>query len=179
MQIAKHLVCVAVLAASLAAQVLAPRAAFPPLQGQDLDDQKITLPDAASGKVVVVIMTFSKGAGDRSRVWQDHLLKDYPDEQHFTSYAVAMLSDAPGFVRGMIRSAMKKGTPPPLRHRTITVTSDSKPWKERVGMTSDKPPYLLLLDAKGRLVWSYSGEFEEKPYSELKGKIAEMVVSGK
>lgn len=160
-------------------------AKLPSLQGQTLDDKEIILPDAAAGRISLVIFTFSKAAGDRSRVWQDHFVKSFPEaatpeagaaqNSRITSYSVAMLSDAPGFVRGMIRSAMRKGTPPALRSRTITVLTDSKPWKQRVEMSNDKDDYLFLLDTKGQVVWIYHGEFGDKPDQELKAKITELL----
>src|SRR4029077_8284784 len=51
-------------------------ATLPSLQGQTLDDKDVSLPDAAQGRVCLVIMTFSKQAGERSRQWQEHFVKD-------------------------------------------------------------------------------------------------------
>jgi len=138
------------------------------LQGQTLEDKDVSLPDVAQGRVCLVIMTFSKEAGERSRPWQDHFVRDFADDSKATSYSVAMLSDAPGFVRGMIRSAMRRGTPQPLRPRTITVTSDSKPWKQRLNLTNDKDVFLLLLDKQGRIALIQHGDFDPKLYADLK-----------
>ncbi len=142
-------------------------AALPPLQGQTLDDKEVSLPEAAQGRVCLMIMTFSKQAGERSRQWQDHFAKDFTDDSKITSYSVAMLSDAPGFLRGMIRSAMRRGTPQPLRARTVTVTSDSKPWKQRLNLSSDKDAYLLLLNQHGQISWMHHGDFDPKIYAGL------------
>jgi ATP10 protein len=147
--------------------LLATGAALPPLQGQTLDDKDVSLPDAAEGRVCLLIMTFSKQAGERSRTWQDHFVKDFPDDTKATSYSVAMLGDAPGFVRGMIRSAMRRGTVQPLRARTVTVTSDSKPWKQRLNLSNDKDVYLLLLNKQGQIAWMQHGDFDPKVYADL------------
>ncbi len=142
-------------------------AALPPLQGQTLDDKDVSLPDVAKGRVCLIIMTFSKEAGERSRHWQDHFAKDFTDDSKVTSYSVAMLSDAPGFLRGMIRSAMRRGTPQSLRARTLTVISDSKPWKQRLNVSNDKDAYLLLLNQHGQIAWMQHGDFDPKIYADL------------
>jgi predicted transcriptional regulator len=54
-----------------------------------------------------------------------------------------------------------------LRPRTITVTSDSKPWKQQLSLTNDKEVYLLLLDREGRIAWMQHGDFTDKLFAEL------------
>jgi hypothetical protein len=112
-------------------------------------------------------MTFSKEAGERSRAWRDHFVKDFPDDTKVTNYSVAMIGGAPGFVRGMIRSAMRRGTVQELRARTVTVTSDSKPWKQRLNLSNDKDVYLLLLNKQGQIAWMQHGDFDPKVYADL------------
>jgi hypothetical protein len=112
-------------------------------------------------------MTFSKEAGEKSRQWQDHFVNGFAGDGQVTSFSVAMLSDAPRFVRGMIRSAMRRGTSPALRPRTITVTSDAKPWKQRLNLTNDKEVFLLLLNKQGQVAWVQHGDFDPKLYAVL------------
>lgn len=152
-------------------QSLESGATFPSLQGQTLDDHDIVLPDIVHGRVCLVIMTFSKEAGERSRQWQDRFVKDHPAQagaaELVTSYSIAMISDAPRFVRGMIRSAMRHGTPQPLHARTATVATDSSPWKRRLNASNDKDVYLLLLNKQGHIAWMHHGDFDPIKYSEL------------
>ena len=169
------ILCFFVTCVCLAAEpALAPGTAFPRLTGKSLNGNEVVLPDASAGKPSLLILTFSKAAGDRSRKWTEQFVKDFPDDSRATSYSVAMLSSAPGFVRGMIRSAMKRGTPEKLRPRTVIVTSDDKPWKERIGVTNDKDPYLVLLDSKGQVVWMNHGEFDPKVLQQCEARIAEL-----
>ena len=74
---------------------------------------------------------------------------------------------------------MKKGTPEKLRPRTVIVTSDDKPWKERVGVTNDKDPYLVLLDSKGQVVWVNHGEFDPKVLQACEAKIRRWSAAGR
>lgn len=140
---------------------------FPSLQGQSLDEKDVSLPDVAQGRVCLVIMTFSKEAGERSRQWQERFVKDFSDESKVTSFSVAMLSDAPGFMRGMIRSSIRRGTQQALRPRTIIVTSDSKPWKQRLNLTNDKEVYLFLLNKQGQVAWMQHSDLDLKLYADL------------
>ena len=142
---------------------------LPALEAQSLDDQPVVLPSGATGRTCVLLLTFSRSAGEIARAWQEQLIKDFPDPRTVFSYSIALLGDAPGFVRGMIRSAMRKGTPPTLRERTLTSTVDSKVWKARVDCKNDKEVYLLLLNGKGQIVWMrHSPDFNTRVYEDFK-----------
>lgn len=153
---------------------LVPGMSFPRLAGESLNGNEVVLPDAAVGKVSLIVFTFSKAAGDRSRQWTENFVRDFPDDSRVTSYSVSMLSDVPGFLRTMVRSAIRKGTPEKLWSRTLIVTSDDSPWKQRLGVTSDKHPYLVLLNGKGQVVWLFRGEFDSNAYQSCKMRIAEL-----
>lgn len=165
-----------VLAAALAsAQTLQLGTTVPPITGTTLEEQAITLPDASKGKVALLIITFSKAGGERGRGWSDVFLKDYPQDDKVTSYAIAMLEDVPSILRGMVRRGIKRGVPTSVRRRFVTVTQGEGQWKQRVGMKDDKDAYLLLLDSRGQLQWIHHGAFDPSVYASLKMKIAELV----
>ncbi len=77
--------------AIVAAQTLRPGTPIPQIKGTTLEEQAILLPDAVRGKVTLLIITFSKAAGELGRGWNDPFLKDYPQDDKVTSYAIAML----------------------------------------------------------------------------------------
>jgi hypothetical protein len=173
---AKMLCRVALIALIAAcAQTLQPGAPLPKIQGTSLDDQKITVPDAAAGKVTLLIITFSKAAGERGRGWSDPFFKDYPQDDKVTSYAIAMLEDVPSLLRGMVRGGIKRGVPLPMRRRFLTVTQDENQWKQYVDMKDDKDAYLILIDGKSSVQWIHHGAFDQNVYGALKVKIAELV----
>jgi hypothetical protein len=68
-----------------------------------------------------------------------------------------MLGRAPGFVRGMIESAMRKGLSPAEQDSFVILTQDEPLWRGYFAVAADKDPYVLLLDAKGEALWRGHG----------------------
>ncbi|HET9167751.1 MAG TPA: hypothetical protein VFP11_17240 [Candidatus Angelobacter sp.] len=157
------------------AQTLQPGTTIPQIKGTTLEDQAIILPDAVRGKVTLLIITFSKTAGELGRGWSDPFFKDYPQDDKVTSYAIAMLEDVPSLMRGLVRGSIKKGVPSSMRRRFITVKQDENQWKQYLGLKNDKDPYLILLDGNGQRQWIHSGAFDSTVYGGLKARIAELV----
>ncbi len=162
-----NLICA--LAVSLA---LAPGAALntpiPQLRGETLDGQKLVLPDAAAEHITLLVLGFSKKAGNASGPWRDHFAADFGSGPHAAFYVAAMLEGAPSLVRGMIRSGMRGGTPKPLRSHVLTCTTGNDIWKKYVDLADDSLPAVLLIDGTGRLLWRYTGAFDSPHYQSLK-----------
>lgn len=176
MRIACQLALTALIAAGAAwAQTLQTQATLPQIKGTSLDDQEITLPDAAAGKVTFLVITFSKAAGEKGRSWNERFFKDYPQEDKITSYSIAMLEDVPAFLRGMIRSGIRRSIPVSMRRRFLTAARGEAEWKRYVGMQDDKDSYLILFNSKGRVQWMHHGQFDPAVYEVLRAKIAELL----
>ncbi len=133
---------------------------------ETLAGQKLEFPAALAGKSAVCVFGFSKEAGDRTKVWMTRLSQD-----GINSWSIANLEGAPALVRGMIRSSMRKGTPPQLLERSLILTKDKKAWKHAVGAKQDNLPVVVLFDATGRVLWTYEGLFGVEPYQELKARL--------
>jgi hypothetical protein len=158
-----------------AAQTLRPGTTIPQIKGTTLEEQAVILPDAVRGKVTLLIITFSKAAGERGRGWSDPFFKDYPQDDKVTSYAMAMLEDVPSLLRGMVRGSIKRGVPSSMRRRFLTVSQDENQWKQYVGLKNDKDPYLVLFDGNSQVQWIRYGVFDPTVYGGLRVRIAELV----
>lgn len=156
------------LTAALIASAALAQSVAPALRGETLDGRKITLAEAAAGKTTLLVLGFSKRAGDVSHAWRDRFAADFGSDPHAAYFVVAFLEDAPGLVRGMIKSAMRSGTPRAERPHFIVTTSDEAVWKKFVHMENDKLPCVVLVDGSGNVKWSWNGEFEASQYSALK-----------
>ena len=142
---------------SIAAQNL------PSTAAESLSGHKMEFPAALAGHVAVCVFGFSKEAGDRGKPWMKRLNQD-----GINAWSVANLEKAPSFVRGMIRSSMRKGTPASQLDHFLILTKDAKAWEQAVGSKHDSLPVVVLLDAGGRIVWAYEGDFAAQPYQELR-----------
>lgn len=139
---------------------------LPTTPGETLAGGKLEFPTALAGKPVVCIFGFSKEAGDKTKVWMSKL-----NESGVNAWSVAELEAAPALVRGMIRSSMRKGTPQPLLERSVILTKDDKAWRQAVGSKNDKLPVVVVLDAKGQIVWTFEGVSNDESLRELKTKL--------
>jgi len=145
---------------------------IPRLDGQTLDNKPILLPAAAAGKVTLLLLGFSKKAGDRTGPWRERFVADFGSEPDPTYYVAAMIGGAPSLVRGMIRSGMRSGTPPSARAHVLTSAADETEWKKYLDVKDDSVPFVLLLDKTSHLRWSYSGTFDAGQYQALKNAVA-------
>lgn len=178
MKVACQLALIALVTAGAAcAQSLQTGSVLPQIKGTSLEDQEITLPDAAAGKVTFLMITFSKAAGEKGQTWNDHFFKDYSQDDRVTSYSIAMLEDVPALLRRMVRGGIKRGMPASMRRRFLTVVKGEAEWKRYVGMQDDKEAYLLLLDGKSRVQWMHHGLFEQAVYDALRSRITEILNS--
>jgi hypothetical protein len=143
-----------------------------------LDGKAIILPDAAAGKVTLLVLGASKKAGERTGTWKDRFVADFGSNPNATYYVAALLQAAPAPFRAMIRSGMRSGTAVAAQGHTLTSTSDNDAWKTYLNMRDDALPGVLLLDSSGRARWSYNGVFDPSRYQALK-EVTEAILEGR
>ena len=142
---------------------------FPRLSGQCLSNKSLELPTAAAGKPAVVIFSFSKAAGDDSRLWNEHLAKDFSNS--VPAYSIIVLGSVPRLLRGMIVSDIKKGMPASRQDQNIVLYQDEKIWKLRLAVSDDHRAYVLLITPDSRIRWSSPSAFNDAEYARLKDQI--------
>ncbi len=130
---------------------------MPTTAGETLSGQHFVLAAAIRGHAAVLIFGFSKDAGDGCGQWAKSLHND-PALSGVLIYQVASLEQAPGFVRGMIKSSMRKGMSPQEQDHFLIFTQDEKLWRSYFGVTNDKEPYVVFLDATGKVLWHGHGD---------------------
>ncbi|WP_321475546.1 hypothetical protein [uncultured Paludibaculum sp.] len=136
---------------------------LPATQAETLSGRKLAIPQAFGGKPVILVWSFSRKAGETTRGWTTPLAKE-----GLPVWSVAMLESAPRFVRPMIRSGMRKDMPAPQQEHTILLYQGEKQWRQILKPPKDDDPLVVLLDAQGRMVWSYSGISTAKALDEVR-----------
>jgi hypothetical protein len=130
--------------------------AMPSTAGETLSGKHLVLADAVRGHAAVLVAGFSHEGGMKVGEWMKALRGD----SVFASvdvYEIAMLEGAPGIFRGMIKSGMRKGTPPAEQGHTLVMTQDQKQWEKFFGVGDDKDPYVALVNANGDVLWRGHG----------------------
>ncbi|HET6170079.1 MAG TPA: hypothetical protein VFE01_07860 [Terracidiphilus sp.] len=129
---------------------------MPDTQGMTLSGNHIALAEVTRGHRVVLVAGFSHAGGMGTGAWLRALRAD-PALAGIAVYQVAMLEKAPGFVRGMIKSGMRKGLSAAEQDRSVVLTKDEPLWRSYFGVSYDKDPYVALLGADGKVVWHGHG----------------------
>jgi hypothetical protein len=136
------LVCCAV---ALSAETL------PGTEGENLLGQKEKVADSLQGKIGVLVIGYSKAAGDITGAWEKRLSADFASNSAVTLYQMPMLEAAPKFIRGTIISGMKKGVPAPKQANFIVVVKDEDEWKRVSGYQKGQDAYVVIVDKDGEV----------------------------
>jgi hypothetical protein len=129
---------------------------FPATAGETLSGKHVVLADAVRGHTTILVAGFSREGGAGTGDWVKTIHAD-PAFAKATVYPVAMLAGAPAFIRGMIRSGMKKGLSAAEQDRFVVLTEDEQLWRTYFDVTTDNEPYVALLDAQGKVLWRGHG----------------------
>ena len=124
---------------------------LPGTEGENLLGQKVKIADSLKGKIGVLVIGYSRSAGDITAAWDKRLSADYASNPAVTIYQIPMLGGAPGFIRGTIVSGMKKGVPAPKQANFIVVVKDEDEWKRVCGYQKGEDAYVVIVDKTGEI----------------------------
>lgn len=156
-------------AATLVAQDL------PTIAGESLAGHHVALPGAASGKVAVLILGFSKASKTPTSAWGQRIEKDFAGTAHLVLYQLPVLEDVPGFIRGMVISSMRKGVPEDHRDYFVPVLHGESDLKKLVSYQEPDDAYLILLDRSGKIAYQTHGMLSEPGYTEFRQRIVALL----
>jgi hypothetical protein len=129
---------------------------LPGTEGETLGGHRVVVAQAIRGHVAVLIAGFSKDAGDACGAWGKAVHAD-PALKSAEVYQLVMLEEAPRILRPMIKSGMRKGMSAAEQEQFIILTQDEKLWRSYFGVDNDKEPWVVLIDAGGRVLWHGHG----------------------
>jgi hypothetical protein len=139
---------------------------LPKTAGESLAGQQVLLPDF--GHASVVIVGFSKNSESAAKDWGTRVRKQLGDA--FEVYQVAVLEDAPSFIRGVIKHSMKGSTPPDRQSHFLVVVKGEAELKKATAYSEADTAYLLLLDSAGEIRWRTHGAANDAALRELSDK---------
>lgn len=126
-------------------------------EGETLSGHRVVLAQAVKGRAVLVIASFSKGAGPFADQWAKAARADGALEG-VAVYQAAMLGRAPGFVRSIVKSSLFRQIPADAQDNFLVFTQDEPLWRSYFGVTTDKDPYVVLIDSNGQVRWHGHGD---------------------
>ena len=165
----------AVLAVCLSMPLDAAAQQLPRLQEENLAGQQVVLPDAASGKVAVLIFGFSRASQTPTEAWAKRIGSDFGKSSGFELYQLPLLEEVPRIIRGMIASGMKKGVPENQRANFVPVMHSEAELKKLVGYKEADDAYLVVLDCYGKVAFQTHGATPDANYAQLRSKLENLL----
>jgi hypothetical protein len=129
---------------------------LPATVGETLSSRRIVLSESVRGHSALLIASFSRDAGSSGDEWAKAAGSD-PALAGVSVYQIAMLERAPGFIRGTIKSSMRRQTPAAAQDHFIVFTEDEGLWRTYFGVTTDKDAWIVLIAANGQTLWHGHG----------------------
>lgn len=144
----------------------------PKVEGESLAGQRIVLPDAAAGKISVLVFGFTKASKEPTSAWANQILKDFAARPDFAVYQLPVLEDVPRFVRGMVIGGMKKGVPEDKRAHFVPILQKESELKKFVHYKEPDNAYIVVLSRSGEtLLMTHGGGPGEASYERVRSTI--------
>jgi hypothetical protein len=148
---------------------------LPALRGESLSGREVVLPQAAEGRVTLLLLGFTYKSRFAVESWAESFRAHFPSDPRVTFYELPMIGGAARLARWFIDSGMRRGTPEKDYEHVVTVYRRTDSWKKRVFFVDPDAAYLILLDRMGRVAWRHQGAFEDRAFQELSRNISELV----
>ena len=150
---------------------------MPRVEGQSLAGNKVVLPDAAAGKISVLIFGFTRASKTPTSEWAKQIRADFANQPGFDLYQIPVLEDVPRFIRGMVISGIKKGVPENQRDHFVIVVHSEAELKNFVGYKEPDDAYLVIVAQDGKVVQALHGPPEPQAYSRLKETLQKLLAA--
>lgn len=148
---------------------------MPKVEGESLAGHHIVLPDAASGKVAVLIFGFTKASKGPTAAWAKKISTDFASQLAFVLYQLPVLEDVPRFVRGMVISGIRKGVPEETRDHFVPILNGEADLKKLVSYKEQDDAYLVVLNREGKIVTQMHGPVADAGYAPLKTQLESLL----
>jgi hypothetical protein len=147
----------------------APSEELPKTASESLAGVQVVLPDSLKGHLSVVIVGFSKSSQTGVKEWETRVRQQLGEK--FDVYQVAVLEDAPRFVRGMITHAMRGSTPAAKQDHFLVVVKGEAELKKAAAFSAADEAYVFLLDRGGEIRWHNHGAVNDAALKELSKRV--------
>jgi len=132
---------------------------FPSVTSTDLNGKRVTIPRDFDSDPTLCIIAFDRRQQKNVQSWIDGV-RSIVTQQGISIYEIPTINKYPSFVQSFITSGMRSLIPDSSdRAHFITLFIDKTPFRESLGLTTEKTVYAVLVDHNGNVLWSSSGDY--------------------
>ncbi|MCM8535011.1 MAG: hypothetical protein NE334_03655 [Lentisphaeraceae bacterium] len=133
---------------------------FPTVTGTNLEGDEKTLPNCLAKNRTIVVVAFERDQQKLCDAWykqiETHLAKD-TDSAYFEIPTISKMNP---FTRWIIYRGMRSGIEDEqMRKQVITLHIDKKPFKDSLGIDTEKTVHVFVMDRYGNILEKIKGEF--------------------
>jgi hypothetical protein len=150
-------------------------APMPQIQGESLAGHTVVLPDAAAGKIAILIFGFTKASKVQTSAWAEKLQANLGSRPDLALYQLPVLEDVPRLFRGMVISGIKKGVPENKRDHFVPILQNEEELKKLVRYREPDDAYLIILGRDGHIIQQLHGTPNDENYGQVKSAIESML----
>ncbi len=135
---------------------------LPVTAGETVSGRRIVLSEAVRGHQTVLVAAFSRAGSSGASAWARAVHADSALAGSAV-YQIAMLEPVPNFARRMIESTLRRKLSAAEQDNFVVLTQDEKLWQSYFEVTSDHDPYVVFIDANGKVIWHGHGPASLEP----------------
>ena len=148
---------------------------MPTISGESLAGSTVVLPEAAKGKVAILVFGFTKASKEPTKAWASKLNSEFANRPDFVLYQLPVLEEVPRLLRGLVISSMKKGVPADLRDHFVPILQGEAGLKSLVNYKEPDDGYLVVLNRSSQIVERLHGASPDGRYAQLKTEIQSLL----
>jgi hypothetical protein len=141
---------------------------FPAISGESLADTNVTLPQAAAGKVTLILIALTRDSIPKLDPWMKAYADAFGGKKDFALYKIPMMkSSFAKQISGMINDKMKKDNPQELHDKIIPYYGPVDEYVKVLGIDDEENGYAFLLDKNGVVTWRSAGPADQDSIKSL------------
>lgn len=145
---------------------------IPPLHGTTFAGTEVTLPQAFSGKVGILVVGFTRASQVSARSWGTRLAERYPAGSRVVYYEMPVLADVPGWLRGWVLGRIRQSVGASARDHFLPVLDHAAEWKRAAGDTSPDSAVILVVDDQGVVRWRNQGAAGDSVFQQMEQQVS-------
>ena len=148
---------------------------LPELRGEFLTGREVVFPQAAEGRVTLLLLGFTYQSRFAVEAWAEKFRAQFKSDPRVTFHETPMIGGLARLGKWFIDSGMRRGTPKEDYEHVVTVYRRTEYWKQLVGFDDPDSAYLILLDRTGKVAWRHQGAFSDGAFQALCRKTSELL----